>query len=165
VTSFQVIEHVADVQAFVSELDRVARAGAPILITTPNRLLRLRPGERPWNRHHLREFDAAGLREALRRFTSVEVVGIRGSERLEALELARLQRARRIARLDRLGLRHALPSALDRPIRALLRGRGGGRGGEELTLADLHLDTEALDRALDLLAVAYAGPGLRASAT
>jgi len=165
VTTFQVIEHVADVEAFVAELDRVARIGAPLLITTPNRLLRLRSGERPWNRHHLREYDADGLRAALRRFGRVEVLGIRGSERLERVELARLDRARRIARLDRLGLRHALPDALDRPLRALLRGRGGGPVGEAFTLADLHLDSERVDRALDLLAVAYADAGLRARAT
>jgi SAM-dependent methyltransferase len=165
VTSFQVIEHVADVEAFLAELERVARAGAPILITTPNRLLRLRPGERPWNRHHLREYDAAGLRDALRRFERVEIAGICGSEALERVELARLHRARRIARLDHLGLRHALPDVIDRPVRALLRGRGGGPAAAAFTLADVRLDPACPDGALDLLAVAYAGSGLRASAT
>jgi SAM-dependent methyltransferase len=157
VTSFQVVEHVADVERYVEEIHRVARDGAAILITTPNRSIRLAPGERPWNRHHLREYDAAGLRLALHGFRRVEIAGIRGSEQMEQLELARLARTRRIAGLDRLGLRHVLPAFADRRIRALLRGRGGGAatGGESFSLADMRLVTTDLDRCLDLLAVVH----------
>ena len=40
--SFQVIEHVDDVSQYLSEIRRVAVDGATLLITTPNRTLRLR---------------------------------------------------------------------------------------------------------------------------
>jgi SAM-dependent methyltransferase len=59
VVSFQVIEHVEDVDGYIQEMHRVARPGARVLVTTPNRLLRLADGERPWNRYHRRSPQAS----------------------------------------------------------------------------------------------------------
>ena len=156
ITSFQVIEHVADVERYVRELRRVACPGARVLITTPNRKLRLRDGERPWNRYHLREYDAAGLRRALEgTFANVALFGIRGSEAMEELERTRLARARRFARLDRFGVRYALPESVDSALRLFLRSRRRVVRAEFTgqSIADMWHTEEDLDRALDLLAI------------
>lgn len=61
VLSFQVIEHVRDEQGYLSEARRVLRPGGTMLIITPDRKHRLFPGQRPWNRWHIREYSAASL--------------------------------------------------------------------------------------------------------
>jgi SAM-dependent methyltransferase len=157
ITSFQVIEHVADVPRYVAEMRRVCRSGGHVLITTPNRKLRLADGERPWNRYHLREYDAHGLREILMgAFDDVAIYGIRSSEEMERLERTRLARARRYAKLDRFGLRHRLPEAADARIRRLLRRHREAKAvsPDKFSLSGMWRSTDDLDSALDLLAVA-----------
>jgi ubiquinone/menaquinone biosynthesis C-methylase UbiE len=157
VTSFQVIEHVADEDLYASEIRRVARPGARVLITTPNRKLRLRDGERPWNRYHLREYDAEGLRDVLSRaFRDVQILGVRGSEEMEQIERARLARAKRFAKLDRLGLRHVLPEGIDARVRRLLRRQKASMliSNSPFSLDGMRLSEADLDRSLDLFAVA-----------
>ncbi|MGQ0799359.1 MAG: class I SAM-dependent methyltransferase [Pseudomarimonas sp.] len=61
VLSFQVIEHVVDEGAYLREARRVLRRGGLILIITPDRQHRLLPGQKPWNRWHLREYSAQSL--------------------------------------------------------------------------------------------------------
>jgi SAM-dependent methyltransferase len=156
VTSFQVIEHVEDVPRYLAEIRRVSRPGARVLITTPNRTLRLADGERPWNRYHLREYSPLELGALLRGvFTEVDIFAVRGSEAMEELEHARVARARRFARVDRLGLRYALPETLDARIRRRLRRqqRPGAVRGAEFSLSDVRRTRDDLGLALDLLAV------------
>src|SRR5262249_21353847 len=113
-TCFQVIEHVGDAAALVREISRVLRPSGTALITTPNRVRRLKAGERPWHRYHVHEFDASELSAVLcRSFAEVEVFGIRGSPAMEQIERSRVARARRLAKLDPLGLRYVLPERLD----------------------------------------------------
>jgi SAM-dependent methyltransferase len=157
ITSYQVIEHVADVPRYVAEMRRVGRPGGYVLVTTPNRKLRLAEGERPWNRYHLREYDAEGLREILTvAFDDVAIYGIRGSEEMERLERRRLARARRYAKLDRFGLRHRLPETVDARIRRLLRRHRETTSvqPDTLSLAAMWRSGDNLDMSLDLLAVA-----------
>jgi SAM-dependent methyltransferase len=155
VVSFQVIEHVEDVAGYVQEMRRVARPGARVLVTTPNRRLRLADGERPWNRYHRREYDADALAATLGAgFREVEIYGIRGSDSMEELERARVARARRLARLDRLGLRYVLPSPVDVALRAVLRRRRDTSRGQDTDLATMRHTKDDLEHALDLLAIA-----------
>jgi len=155
VVSFQVIEHVENVAEYVQEVHRVATGAARVLVTTPNRLLRLADGERPWNRYHRREFDAEALSTAFgASFREVEIFGIRGSESMEELERARVAHARRLARLDRLGLRYLLPSPVDAALRGLLRRRGDASRGRDIDLATMRHTKDDLEHALDLLAIA-----------
>src|SRR5438046_2777514 len=44
VTSFQVIEHIADTESYLAEIWRVLRPGGIALLTTPNAAIRLDPG-------------------------------------------------------------------------------------------------------------------------
>ncbi len=149
--SFQVIEHVADVRSYLAEARRVIKPAGWAMFTTPNRLLRLGPGERPWNRFHLREYDPQGLTDALAEiFATVQLLGVRATAEAEAIEIARVQRARRWARWDVLGLRNRLPGALNERARRAVGGIGKAAG--PAVDAAFYLSDEA-DRGLDLLAI------------
>jgi glycosyltransferase involved in cell wall biosynthesis/SAM-dependent methyltransferase len=156
VTSFHTIEHVENVPGYLAEIRRVVDDHAYVLVTTPNRTLRLDEGERPWNRYHLREYDAEELRDALGdHFGTVELFGIRGSAAMEELEHQRLANARRMARIDRFGLRYLLPETIDTPIRRMLRSLTRHRAPlTPFSVSDVWRTPEDLDHAIDLLAVA-----------
>lgn len=100
VTSFQVIEHVVDVESYLAEIVRVLRPDGMVFFTTPNRDIRLDPGMPPWNRFHVREYGAPALREALSAtFGDVAVEGLFAEPDFYAVEFNRVSKARRIARL------------------------------------------------------------------
>ena len=150
VVSFQVIEHVRDPDTWLSEIARVARCA---MFTTPNRVHRLRPGERPWNRHHVTEFEARDLRALLiRHFSNVTVYGVSGSPEIEAIELNRFARARKLARLDPFGLRYRLPESVDARIRRRLR--KPLEVPATFSLSELHHSEAAAQSGIDLLAIA-----------
>jgi SAM-dependent methyltransferase len=88
--SFQVIEHVPSVDAYLSEVARVLRPGGTFLCATPDRATRLYPRQRPWNRWHLEEFSQDGLADAVRRHLRVaEVMGMTAPPEVLELELRR----------------------------------------------------------------------------
>jgi SAM-dependent methyltransferase len=91
VTSFQVIEHVPVIQRYLAEIQRVLRPGGRVLITTPNRLLRLGPFQKPWNPYHVRELASWQLRSELRQsgFENVEILGLQGRPSLTNPERVR----------------------------------------------------------------------------
>jgi SAM-dependent methyltransferase len=149
---FQVIEHLEDPDALLAQISRL---NCRAIFTTPNRELRLRPGERPWNRYHVREFSRDELRATLERhFAAVDVSFIRASEEIEAIELARVRRARKLSRLDVFNLRYLLPEGFDTKVRAWLR--PSNQSSVELTLDGFSRTSET---GLDLLAVADPGTG------
>ena len=157
VISFQVIEHVHDVGRYVRELHRVSKPRSTILVTTPNRLLRLREGERPWNRYHLVEFSPSQLAGALHvAFPQVEIHGIHAAPEVIEVELHRLKRLRRLARLDRIGLRYLLPERVTSIVsRGLARVLGARAPSDapEFSMSQFWHSTESVEAALDLLAV------------
>lgn len=148
------IEHVTDVSAYLTEIRRVLSPTGWVMFTTPNRLLRLGPGESPWNRIHLREYDPHGLADDLGRvFPSVRVLGVRASPEAEAIEIARVQRARRWARWDVLDLRNRLPGALNEWARRLVGSVGKANGA---AIDPAFYTSDDAERGLDLLAVCSA---------
>lgn len=158
VFAFQVLEHVRDAPAFLTEAHRVARPGGRILIVTPNRAHRVADGERPWNRYHVREYNSRELGELMRAICgSVELYGLVGSPTMNAIEKRRVAHARKLARIDRLGLRYRLPEGLDDRLRAFLR-RRGRRGptpeAHDVGVAHVRRTEDGIEDALDLLAVA-----------
>lgn len=175
VVLFQVIEHIepAELPPFLDELARVLRPGGTLLVTTPNRAIRLLPLQRPWNRWHAREYDARSLAGVLaRHFETVEVMGLRGSAEVERIERARSARNRTLLRayvqdplawLRRVSHLGAVARAL-----GLRRSPDGGppeaapeegvpegpaaSGPSRFTLDDLRLDGDDLAGALTLWA-------------
>ena len=89
--SMQVIEHLWNLPAFLTECRRVLTAGGSAVFSTPNRLTfspGLGRGERPTNPFHVEEFDPKQLVEIIagNRFPSVECFGVVHGERLTLWE-------------------------------------------------------------------------------
>ncbi|MGB0110906.1 MAG: methyltransferase domain-containing protein, partial [Terriglobales bacterium] len=82
--SFQAIEHISDQELFLKEIRRVLRKNGTALITTPNRLLRLAPWQKPWNPYHLRELTQWQLNSLFKNagFTEVQILGLQGIPQL-----------------------------------------------------------------------------------
>lgn len=129
VLSFQVFEHVAQVDKYLREVDRVLAPGGVFLLVTPDRSLRLLPLQRPWNRWHLTEYSAHSLKRVLlRQFRQVEILNMSGKPEVVGVEL------RRCRRLKWLSLPMTLPVYPHRLRVSLLnivhrlRGRDAGKG-------------------------------------
>ena len=155
VLSFQVIEHVADVERYLRELRRVTAPGGRIALTTPNRLYRVGEGERPWNRFHLREYSPDEFLRAVEPvFPGVEIFGIAGTDELNEVERTRVLRLRKLARLDPFGLRYVLPERITRPILQIANRRSRSeQPGPLFDLSDVRHGREGLDDSLHLLGV------------
>jgi SAM-dependent methyltransferase len=80
VVCFQVIEHVPQDNLFAHEIHRILKSGGVLVLTTPNRKLRLLPFQKPWNPYHVREYSSAGLRKLLHnQYDRVDVYGVAGN--------------------------------------------------------------------------------------
>jgi 2-polyprenyl-3-methyl-5-hydroxy-6-metoxy-1,4-benzoquinol methylase len=90
VVSFQVIEHIAETDAYLAEIARVLKPGGIFVVATPDRCTRLLPGQRPWNRYHIREYSAEDLQQSLvSRFKDIELYQMSGTPTVLAAELRR----------------------------------------------------------------------------
>ena len=88
VVNFQVIEHLWDQPAFITECLRVLRRGGELLISTPNRIT-FSPGrDTPLNPFHTRELNPSELRELLEDagFTVTETLGVFHGAGMRALD-------------------------------------------------------------------------------
>lgn len=141
VVSLQVIEHLADVDAFLAEVARVLRPGGRFLCATPNRLTFTPGSEVPVNPFHLQEYAPAEFAAALHpRFRVEALLGVHHGSRLRALELV---------------ARRSVPDlVLARPPEHWPRWLS--RVVSAVRPSDFRLRVGALDRSLDLLAVATA---------
>lgn len=169
VTSFQVIEHISDYNAYLSEIIRLVRPGGMVLFTTPNARLRLDPGMKPWNEFHVREFTSSELKELLSTwFDVVEIKGLFGKDELYQIERSRGEKAKIAARSQPSRLRPALRGAVKRvfpwllPVRNVLRTWIKGEQEQvrlsqsemaQFSTQDLFYKTDSLDEALDLMAL------------
>lgn len=72
ILSFQVIEHVSDDNQYLAEARRLLRPGGYLVVITPDRQHRLLPGQKPWNRWHLREYSMQLLSQRISRHFKVE---------------------------------------------------------------------------------------------
>jgi SAM-dependent methyltransferase len=153
-TSFQTIEHVRDDGRFIAEAARVLKPGAALVLTTPNRALRLREGQRPWNRFHVREYRSTELESLLaRHFTSVEMMGVRANAAIEQVERARLRFAQRVATLDPLGLLRMVPPTVLARLGRLRRPQPAVPSAWPHAVEDFYATPEDRDAGFDLLAV------------
>jgi SAM-dependent methyltransferase len=136
VVSFETVEHVQDREAFLHQVTRVLRPSGTFLVSTPSVE---HTTERPENPYHHVEYardDFARLLSA--HFESIDLFG----QRRRAT-----RRYRVLRRLDVLGLRRRL---------AFLRRAGplvGTAPTEAVTLDDVVIDREGVERATELVAV------------
>ncbi|MCU0451469.1 MAG: class I SAM-dependent methyltransferase [Bernardetiaceae bacterium] len=103
--TLQVIEHIEDDHYFLRELNRVLKPGGKAIISTPNRPLTL--SRNPW---HVREYTAPELQTLLAKyFAKVQLLGVRGSQRVMDYHEENRRSVARIMRWDFLDLQHRLP--------------------------------------------------------
>lgn len=122
VISFQVIEHLQNTINYISEIYRVLKRDGFFILTTPNRTYRLKPGQKPWNRFHVREYDPHELDDVLKsKFSDVKVWGIRGNEEVQKIEIERVKQILTIISLDYLNFRELIPELLKPIVIKVLR--------------------------------------------
>ena len=153
VTSFQMIEHIPDDSGLVREMHRILKPGGSFIVTTPNREYRLQPGQKPWNRWHVREYYAEELWGLLSRsFRDVTVLGVRGCPDAEAMERGRVAAMRKYPALN--WLRRVVPESWRRLLAKSGAFACDRRPTREFTGEDFWVTVEDVDKSLDLLAVA-----------
>lgn len=142
VTSFQVIEHLHDIDGYLASLRRVTRPGGRVLIATPNRLTFTPGSDTPINPFHTREFTAAELADQLAS-AGLAVEAMHGVFHGTVLDLA--ERALGSSVMDVLSA--GPPNEWPDWVRQLVH---------RTTAAWFDVTDENLDQSLDLIAVARA---------
>lgn len=90
VVSFQVMEHIPQVEKYLDEIHRVLKKDGFVVIATPDRTSRLFARQRPWNEYHVVEYAPDDFLVALgRRFSDVALFGMTAREDVIAIELRR----------------------------------------------------------------------------
>jgi len=150
VLSFQVFEHVTNVDHYLGEIRRVLAPGGTLILVTPDRSTRLLPLQRPWNRWHVREYDADSLASTMRStFPDVQIQLMSGRRDVIDVEL------RRCRKLKWMTLPFTLPLFPDALRVKLLNMVHSLRGRPEAESAPLDFDFD--ESAIEI------GPGLRPS--
>lgn len=83
---FQVFEHIHKKNSlrFITEIKRVLKPGSILILTTPNRKIRLQPFQKPTNKYHKIEYTNKTLQKGLLKvFNSVDIVGLRATKEIE----------------------------------------------------------------------------------
>ena len=97
IISFQVIEHVFDMKAYLSEIRRILRPGGIFVCATPDRTTRLFPFQKPWNYEHVTEFTKAEFKHVLQtHFSEPEIFRMGGTQGVLDIEVARTKQLRLI---------------------------------------------------------------------
>jgi SAM-dependent methyltransferase len=156
VVSMHSVEHVPDPERVVAEARRVLEPGGVAVFVTPNRLTFGLPDEILDPYHHI-EFDPDQLRALVApHFDSVEILGLFGSERMNAFLAPEKETMRRLLKLDPLALRRRLP----RPVRQRLYDAtltltrlGNDPLAASIGVEDFFLKPDEPERAIDLVAV------------
>lgn len=164
VISFQVIEHVQDDRNYLAEIHRIVKMGGIFIMTTPNKTYRVKPGQKPWNRFHVREYGPAELERLLRSlFSNVLIWGIRGNDEIQNIEKARVTQAQKFAAMDPLNLRKLLPASCEKFIvnmlKKLLKRKTTTQVSNEFLnkygVEDYEIAKENVEDCLDLLAICW----------
>lgn len=141
VTSFQVIEHMPDVRAYLQLLKRVLKPGGRLLLATPNRAHRLRPLQMNWQPAHLREYSAKTLeRELSAVFSEFTISGLYGTDAFNRIYYRHYHQSFLGAYVllpIKLLTRKALPEGLYGRVKQAL---GAGKGEEGAPLPQEELD-------------------------
>jgi ubiquinone/menaquinone biosynthesis C-methylase UbiE len=119
--SFQVIEHIEDDRNYVSEVNRVLKPSGIFILTTPNRLTRLKDGQKPYNKFHIREYSPQQLEHLLTiGFNKVMVLGIQARKEIREREFRRIAKIQRKISLDPLNIRALIPEEVKNMIGQML---------------------------------------------
>lgn len=108
VVSFQVIEHIKDDAAFVSEAFRVLKEGGKLIVTTPNIDMSLT--RNPW---HVREYTLTEMTDLFsKKFNSISLQGVYGKQPVIDYYNRNKEAVRKITRYDIFNFQKWLPAPL-----------------------------------------------------
>jgi len=156
---FQVIEHIKKDINFIAQLHRVLKQGGRLFLTTPNKATRLKPGEKPWNRYHIREYYSHELEAAIRNsFDNVNVYGIGATYEIHNIEAERFKRGWMLTMALKLGFRKIIPKFLDSLIARYISNRRSRKKGQTkdkdlkdiFSIKDFRVEKIKVDESLDL---------------
>jgi SAM-dependent methyltransferase len=94
VVSFQVIEHIHPdaVLNYLKEIKRVMKHDGILIVSTPNKRLRLLPLQKPWNPEHKKEYNAKELDRLLKGiFEEVKILGLSATRDAYLVEYNRVK--------------------------------------------------------------------------
>lgn len=183
ITSFQVIEHIVDMDSYLNEIRRVLKPSGIVVFTTPNAIIRLDPGMKPWNHFHIQEFTPSRLEALLRPvFAEVKLRGQFAKDEIYRIEFERCQRGLQGARQHqsvprfpfkplRDGIATVVKAILPNPMIEFVRNQRNrhsltpdtiGRAPtvadrERLTTKDVFYRESNMERALGLMAICSKG--------
>lgn len=108
VISFQVLEHIKDVNLFIQEIHRILKPGGKAFITTPNSLKTV--ARNPW---HFKEFNYLEINNLIKKyFDDFRISGIQGNEKTDIYYLKNKQSVERILCLDIFKIQYKIPAIL-----------------------------------------------------
>lgn len=153
VVSFQVLEHIKNDRAYLAEIARVLKDKGRLILTTPNKTNRLAPGQKPWNRFHVREYDNTELGNLLSHyFRTINIYGVQGNPEIQQKELARVKRLSKLAKMDPFKIRKILPASLLELISSKYT-NSGVKKDTQYTVDDFFVKAANPATALDWLSV------------
>ena len=98
ILAFQVIEHLQDDWHFLKQIFRALKPGSLLLVSTPNKRLRLLPFQKPWNSEHIREYTERDYQQILQHvFPKTQIWGIFGNEKIQETERKRVKQKPHLA--------------------------------------------------------------------
>jgi ubiquinone/menaquinone biosynthesis C-methylase UbiE len=117
VVLFQVIEHIKEDKAFLKEIKRVLKTSGRLILTTPNREYRLKPGQKPWYKHHVREYSREELEDLLKSvFSEINNYSITAGQEIFDMQKKVAMLASNLKSLDFLGASRIVPFFIRRII-------------------------------------------------
>lgn len=97
ITSFQVIEHVSNDKAYITNLKNHLKPDGILLVSTPDRQHRLYPFQKPWNIFHLKEYSDQSLKTALEKeFNNVKMLKMTSDKEFVLSEISRTLKQKKI---------------------------------------------------------------------
>lgn len=160
IVSFEVIEHIPNVPEYLKEIKRVSAVTGIVIISTPNRVLRLLPFQKPWNCYHLREYDARSLVRAVSAvFPRVQLRGITATPTILEIEKRRVRQNPFVA-YPKMVAQLLLPKVVYEWLKT--QSRRGRRGKvvrskrfdpTQFTVNDFHISENKLRECINLIAI------------
>lgn len=154
VISFQVIEHVKDVRLYLSNIKKVLKKNGVFILSTPNRLLRLYKGQKPWNRFHIEEYEESKLKNMLEKhFPAVEMLGVHAAPVIYKAEKKRLYLRRLIARIDLFNMYEKLPRGIADSFLGVIKRFVSKKGKITANSDDFWISKDKLNNSLDIVGI------------
>lgn len=155
VITFQTIEHIENDRSFILDVHRVLKKDGMLILTTPNRQIRLKPGQKPWNKFHMREYTIKDLNALLQGvFKEINIKGIFGSDIVQCIELKRINKYQKLVAYDIFNVRKLIPDQFKNILKSNVVFNAKDKNFiNNFSLDDFYISGIELDNSLDIIAI------------